>query len=217
MKSLPATIADEVERYLRTGETDPHHAAWPGNGFMERANRARDDLRGALVREVRRLAEGLAHEPLPQADTSRSRAARSSRWCAGSSHWSSRTRCSRRSKSPSCSSRAPTSRRCCSSTATTARPGRWRTCTWRALEPISLARTHRDWWGRPSRDEDEGVAPRHRVPQARDLRLLLRGVRPRARASDEPERATRAGRGLRQHRAHLRGARRPCRGRRHRR
>ena len=68
-KSLPATIADEIERYLRTGETDPHHAAWPGNGFMERANRAHDDLRGALVREVRRLAEGLAHEPLPQADT----------------------------------------------------------------------------------------------------------------------------------------------------
>jgi hypothetical protein len=67
--SLPATIADEVERYLRTGDTDPHHAAWPGNGFMERANRAHEDLRGALVREVRRLAEGLAHEPLPQADT----------------------------------------------------------------------------------------------------------------------------------------------------
>ena len=69
MPTAPSTIADEVERYLRTGETDPHHAAWPGNGFMERANRAHDDLRGALVREVRRLAEGLAHEPLPQADT----------------------------------------------------------------------------------------------------------------------------------------------------
>ncbi len=68
-KSLPATIADEVERYLRTGETDPHHAAWPGNGFMARANRAHDDLRGALVREVRRIAKGLAHEPLPQGDT----------------------------------------------------------------------------------------------------------------------------------------------------
>lgn len=68
-KSLPAKIADEVERYLRTGDTDPHHAAWPGNGFMERANRAHDDLRGALVREVRRLAKGLAHEPLPQGDT----------------------------------------------------------------------------------------------------------------------------------------------------
>jgi len=64
---MTAELAAEVERYLRTGETDPHHAAWPGNGFMERANRAHDDLRGALVREVHRLAEGLAHEPLPQA------------------------------------------------------------------------------------------------------------------------------------------------------
>jgi hypothetical protein len=68
-KSGPATIADEIERYLRTGETDPHYAAWPGNGFMERANRASEDLRSALVREVHRLAEGLTHEPLPQADT----------------------------------------------------------------------------------------------------------------------------------------------------
>ena len=47
--------ADEVERYLRTGETDPHHAAWPGNGFMERANRAHEDLRGALVRKNGRM------------------------------------------------------------------------------------------------------------------------------------------------------------------
>lgn len=61
-------IADEIERYLRTGETDPHLTAWSG-GFMERANRAHDDLRGALVREVRRLAGGRAHEPLPEADS----------------------------------------------------------------------------------------------------------------------------------------------------
>ena len=63
------TIAGEVERYLRTGETDPHHAAWPGNGFMERASHARRDLREALVREVRLLAHGRAHEPLPKGDT----------------------------------------------------------------------------------------------------------------------------------------------------
>jgi hypothetical protein len=62
------TIAGEIERYLRTGATDPHCAAWSG-GFMERANRAHGDLRGALVREVRRLANGLTHEPLPEADT----------------------------------------------------------------------------------------------------------------------------------------------------
>ena len=62
------TINDEIERYLRTGVSDPYHAAWAG-GFMERANRAHDDLRGALVQAVRRLAEGLTHQPLPEADT----------------------------------------------------------------------------------------------------------------------------------------------------
>jgi hypothetical protein len=61
------TIDDEIERYLRTGEIDPYHAAWPG-GFMERANRAHNDLRGALVHAVMRLAEALTHEPLPGAD-----------------------------------------------------------------------------------------------------------------------------------------------------
>jgi hypothetical protein len=64
----PPTIADEIERYLRTGQTDPYHAAWPGDGFMARAKRAHEDLRGALVREVKRLAAGLSHQPLPQGD-----------------------------------------------------------------------------------------------------------------------------------------------------
>ena len=59
-------IADAVERYVRTGETDPNLGAWSG-GFMERANKAHEDLRGGLVREVRRLAVGRTHEPLPQA------------------------------------------------------------------------------------------------------------------------------------------------------
>ena len=36
---------------------------------MERANRAHDDLRGALVHRIRRLAGGRTHQPLPQADT----------------------------------------------------------------------------------------------------------------------------------------------------
>lgn len=68
-KREPPAIAAEVERYLRTGDTDPHHAAWPGQGFMERARRAHGDLRRALVREVHRLAEGLVHPPLPSEDT----------------------------------------------------------------------------------------------------------------------------------------------------
>jgi hypothetical protein len=62
------SIADEVERYLRTGSTDPYCAAWTG-GYMERAHRAEADLRGALVREVRQLAGGRTHRGLPTADT----------------------------------------------------------------------------------------------------------------------------------------------------
>jgi hypothetical protein len=62
------TILDEIERYLRTGETDPYHAAWPG-GFLEGAQRAHHDLREALVREVRLLAEGRTHRPIPDTGT----------------------------------------------------------------------------------------------------------------------------------------------------
>jgi hypothetical protein len=64
VSTSPPTIADEVERYLRTGETDPYLAAWPG-GVIEGAHRAHADLRGALGREVRRIAEGLSHDPVP--------------------------------------------------------------------------------------------------------------------------------------------------------
>jgi hypothetical protein len=63
-----STIDEEVERYLRTGESDPHREAWSG-GFLEREKRAHQDLRGALVCEVRRLAEGRSHRLLPEADT----------------------------------------------------------------------------------------------------------------------------------------------------
>jgi hypothetical protein len=62
------TIDDEIERYLRTGRTDPLYAAWSGN-LMERANRAHEDLRGALVDAVGRRSNGLSHAPLPEGDT----------------------------------------------------------------------------------------------------------------------------------------------------
>jgi hypothetical protein len=58
------TIADEVERYLRTGDADMMGDPWPGD-IIERGRRQHADLRGALVEEVRRLAEGLTHEPVP--------------------------------------------------------------------------------------------------------------------------------------------------------
>ncbi|PTL75393.1 hypothetical protein [Vitiosangium sp. GDMCC 1.1324] len=68
MTDTQRTIAEELERYLRTGDTDPHHAAWPG-GFLESAQRAHDDLRSALAREVKRLAAGRTPRPLPETDT----------------------------------------------------------------------------------------------------------------------------------------------------
>jgi hypothetical protein len=58
------TIADEIERYVRTGDADIDAWAWPGD-FMERGRRQHADLRGALVEEVRRLAKGRSHEPVP--------------------------------------------------------------------------------------------------------------------------------------------------------
>lgn len=49
------SIPDEIERFLRTGDHDPVCTAWPGN-VIERSNRADDELRRALVAEVKRLA-----------------------------------------------------------------------------------------------------------------------------------------------------------------
>jgi hypothetical protein len=68
VKEAQPIIAEEIEQYLLTGESDPLYSAWSGS-FLERANRAHDDLRGALVRSVRRLTKGLVHEPLPETDT----------------------------------------------------------------------------------------------------------------------------------------------------
>lgn len=68
MTEIQHSIIDEIDRYLVSGESDPLCAAWSGS-FMERANTAHDDLRGALVHAVRRLSEGLTHKPLPVADS----------------------------------------------------------------------------------------------------------------------------------------------------
>ena len=68
MTETQRTVAQETERYLRTGESDPYRSAWSG-GFLQREKRAHDDLRNALVREVRRLTAGISQEPLPESDT----------------------------------------------------------------------------------------------------------------------------------------------------
>lgn len=52
---MTASIEDQIARYLTTGECDLDYWAWPGD-MLERCRRAKEDLRGALVREVRRAA-----------------------------------------------------------------------------------------------------------------------------------------------------------------
>ncbi len=48
----PSTVADEIERYLVTGSSDPVYSAWPGN-IVERATRGHDELRAELISAVR--------------------------------------------------------------------------------------------------------------------------------------------------------------------
>jgi hypothetical protein len=61
-------VAREIEDYLATGESDSAYFTWPGHTF-ERAAQARRDLRGALLREVTRRAQGRTHPPLPEVDS----------------------------------------------------------------------------------------------------------------------------------------------------
>ncbi len=61
------SIDGEIARYLRTGESDPYCAAWPG-AVVERVAAARADLREALAREVRRLAQAGSASALPDVD-----------------------------------------------------------------------------------------------------------------------------------------------------
>ena len=64
MKPTTQSIAEEIERYLRTGDSDPRHSAWPGQSFLDSARSAHRDLIDALVAEVRRRA-GTRLPPAP--------------------------------------------------------------------------------------------------------------------------------------------------------
>lgn len=61
------TVADEIDRYLATGGTDFHRSAWSGDSFMARDRQAHNDLRDALVAEVRRRDTGAVRRSLPSA------------------------------------------------------------------------------------------------------------------------------------------------------
>jgi hypothetical protein len=62
-------MAGEVTRYLETGRYDPSYAAWPGQNFLESAERGHRELLDALVAEVHRRARRVdAPPPLPELD-----------------------------------------------------------------------------------------------------------------------------------------------------
>jgi hypothetical protein len=58
-------LADEVERYLETGEYDLLFSAWPGNGWVEKGRRGKRALLDALIAEVRGRSGGAAPPPVP--------------------------------------------------------------------------------------------------------------------------------------------------------
>ena len=62
--SSSSTTADEIERYLRTGDADILVNPWPGD-IMERGRRRHADIRGALLEKVRRTSKGRTHEAVP--------------------------------------------------------------------------------------------------------------------------------------------------------
>jgi len=62
---MSGTPKDLIECYLRTGEYDPHFAAWPGS-FLTRARQATAELKAALVAAIEARADGAA-DPSPLA------------------------------------------------------------------------------------------------------------------------------------------------------
>ncbi len=63
-------IAQAIERYLRSGEYEHDHPAWPGQNIWDRAKNGHDDLVRALVAEVKKRSDGRKHAAVPELDLS---------------------------------------------------------------------------------------------------------------------------------------------------
>lgn len=63
------TMAQAVERYLRTGKCDDiNHLQWPGQNIMEKGRNGHDDHVRALVAEVKKRSKGRKHAAVPELD-----------------------------------------------------------------------------------------------------------------------------------------------------
>ncbi len=58
--------SEEITRFLKTGQSDPLATAWPGEGIIERCQRADRELRAALIDELRRRAVARLPPTLPE-------------------------------------------------------------------------------------------------------------------------------------------------------
>lgn len=66
MTRTTPTVAEEIQRYLRTGDSDPLCLAWPGSNTLDCARRGHDELMAALIGEVTARTQGRSLPPVVQ-------------------------------------------------------------------------------------------------------------------------------------------------------
>jgi hypothetical protein len=59
------TPEQETRHFVATGDHDMLYGAWPGRDFLEKARKGENELRGALIEEIRRRTEGCDPPSLP--------------------------------------------------------------------------------------------------------------------------------------------------------
>jgi len=59
------TPAQEIRRFLASGDHDQLYMAWPGNDLLAKAQKGERAIKQALVAEIRRRAQGKHHPSLP--------------------------------------------------------------------------------------------------------------------------------------------------------
>ncbi|MFQ5528083.1 MAG: hypothetical protein ACE5GX_17735 [Thermoanaerobaculia bacterium] len=62
---MKAARKREIERYLRTGDSDSFHPAW-GGGVFQAARQAKEDLKSALIEEAKGRACGMRSKRVPR-------------------------------------------------------------------------------------------------------------------------------------------------------
>ena len=152
-KAVTDRQREEVERFLRTGESDPLYLVWPGDVF-ERSRSAEGEMRAALIDDVHKRAWDLANLYLASVGASLLSAE-----APGLVGLSEETTCY------------------------------VSIAYFRELGRFEDFIVHDG----PSRIVRARMAARHRIRQARDFRVFVRGVQPHRRTWGNPAGSARAG------------------------